>query len=311
MFIEKYDIIIIGAGPAGLICGRTLALAHKKCLILEKKLNLHGKVCGDGISSRCVKVLEALNISPELLIRAGGHPVHYNIAIHPNTIHKSKDQENEASTEYGIGLSRDTLADILLEQAVKAGCEIRFGADGMEISHTDDGYFWGNAWGRDIVIAAGAAAGYKIHRLMGKGSHNLKYLPAGISSRVVANTDLSDDAFYFVFDSEEQFAGYSWAFPLGNRLWNIGSWSNEKAVNLKAQYSTFMKGFVAQNFNILSYDRVAKGGIIGAVPPNLEIEVNDLCIGDCAFCTDFITGEGISYAMISGYKRAIDLLQQD
>jgi flavin-dependent dehydrogenase len=306
---NRFDVFIVGAGPAGLICGRTLALYGKRCLILEIKSNLYGKVCGDGISSKCVQVLKQLDISPDLLISVGGHPIHYNISLYQGMIIKQKYEESKTYAGYSIGISRDILADILLDLAIQAGCEICFNTDGKEIRHTDHGYVIANAWAQDIIIATGAATTYEIYRPTGTGNHIMKYLPVGISSRIVAYTDLSDDAFYFLFGPDYT-GGYAWAFPLGNHLWNIGTWSNLKADNLRARYNAFVKSFIEPNFKILAYDRVARGAVIGALPSVMKITANNKCIGDCALTADFMSGEGISYAMLSGYEKAVHLLHK-
>ena len=52
-----YDVIIIGAGPAGLTCGLQLAKAGRSCLVIEQREELRGKVCGDGLSSHCIQAV--------------------------------------------------------------------------------------------------------------------------------------------------------------------------------------------------------------------------------------------------------------
>lgn len=103
----NYDVIIIGAGPAGLTCGLQLAKAGKSCLVIEQREELRGKVCGDGLSSHCMQVLKKINIQEDELVSLGGKKVYRNITSNFGQLEqryycKSKEYEN-----YAFGLSRD------------------------------------------------------------------------------------------------------------------------------------------------------------------------------------------------------------
>ena len=50
--MEKYDVVIIGAGPAGLKCAEILAKNNKKVLVLEKNKNIGKKVCAGGLTMK-------------------------------------------------------------------------------------------------------------------------------------------------------------------------------------------------------------------------------------------------------------------
>lgn len=49
---NHYDVIIIGAGPAGLSAGAQLAKAGKKVIILEKNSDIGDKVCAGGLTKK-------------------------------------------------------------------------------------------------------------------------------------------------------------------------------------------------------------------------------------------------------------------
>jgi thiamine thiazole synthase len=38
--MEEYDVVIVGAGPAGLACAENLAKNNKKVLVIEQKLEI-------------------------------------------------------------------------------------------------------------------------------------------------------------------------------------------------------------------------------------------------------------------------------
>jgi len=49
---EKYDVIIIGAGPGGLKAAETLGNASKKVLLLEKNTEIGTKICAGGLTPK-------------------------------------------------------------------------------------------------------------------------------------------------------------------------------------------------------------------------------------------------------------------
>lgn len=62
--MEKYDIIVVGAGPAGLECAKVLGNAGKTVLLLEKNKEIGPKVCAGGITRKC---FHYLNLQPEII----------------------------------------------------------------------------------------------------------------------------------------------------------------------------------------------------------------------------------------------------
>ena len=52
---DKYDVIIVGAGPAGLSCAEVLAKGGKSVLVLEKNNEVGPKICAGGLTARVEK----------------------------------------------------------------------------------------------------------------------------------------------------------------------------------------------------------------------------------------------------------------
>ena len=62
-FEKKYDVVIVGGGPAGSTCALSLKNSGLKILLLEKHRFPRNKVCGDCIPSKALFVLQS--ISPD------------------------------------------------------------------------------------------------------------------------------------------------------------------------------------------------------------------------------------------------------
>ena len=56
--MNKYDVIIVGAGPAGLRCAEILGQSELKVLLLEKDNTFGNKVCAGGITRKDLAILD-------------------------------------------------------------------------------------------------------------------------------------------------------------------------------------------------------------------------------------------------------------
>lgn len=61
---NKFDVVIIGGGLAGLTAALSLANTGKSCALIEKKNYPHHKVCGEYISNEILPFLQSLGINP-------------------------------------------------------------------------------------------------------------------------------------------------------------------------------------------------------------------------------------------------------
>ena len=59
----KYDVIVVGAGPAGAVTARGLAVAGVKTLLVEKEKLPRYKTCAGGINVRAANLLD-FDIAP-------------------------------------------------------------------------------------------------------------------------------------------------------------------------------------------------------------------------------------------------------
>jgi len=58
MFMKSFEVVIVGAGPAGLAAAKKLAEAGKKALLLEKNGAIGPKVCAGGLAGNVISEFE-------------------------------------------------------------------------------------------------------------------------------------------------------------------------------------------------------------------------------------------------------------
>lgn len=156
--MTHYDIIIVGAGPAGGLAAYLLARAGRRVLLLDRKEFPRPKVCGDCLNPRTRVLWEELGLW-EGFQRLPQHTIRQvEIAQNNHTIFS-----HSLTTDAFRAVARSVLDQWLVQQAQEAGAEFRSGmaVTGIEtktgIVQTQDGSISGEiifaADGRNSVLA--------------------------------------------------------------------------------------------------------------------------------------------------------------
>lgn len=294
-----YDVIIAGCGPAGLACAISLADHGKRSLILERKEKLDNIVCGDGLTGHCMKVLSELNIYDSDLLSLGGKKLLHNICTTDRDVYKKRFVADDDSFDYSIGLSRDVFDNYLLHIARSRGVQVIFGCEVKNIQHMGDRYLINGRYQcRDYVIATGSGCN------PADGNKTFRNMPVGVSSRIIGTGRIKDESLYF-FRRSVYGDGYSWIFPVGENKWNIGVWSSNYQPRVAQLYKEF-EAYVKSHFvHFEGYDRHPRGAILGCGDHRSGSDYH--VIGDAANLVDSYSGEGISFAIESGIRKAKEI----
>ncbi|MGH7457253.1 MAG: NAD(P)/FAD-dependent oxidoreductase, partial [bacterium] len=81
MRTKTYDVIIAGAGPAGSSAAAILGKAGKRVLLIDKGKFPREKTCGDGMTYKCVPLLEKLGLALDFRNQAFFHSAGYSITF--------------------------------------------------------------------------------------------------------------------------------------------------------------------------------------------------------------------------------------
>lgn len=287
---DERKVHIIGAGPAGLACGIILSQNGMNCTIYEKEEWLGNKICGEGITWTGVCALEKMGITEKELRKRGAHPVEKSLHIFP---YFSKVIDHRREKYYT--LSRKKLLLILADKYQLYGGELVMGHQVRNIREFIS---------EDSICVN--AAGCMIQP--GK-KHLSEKLPVGIAAVISGETTLSDRIMYFLH-REDLTDRYAWCFPMGNREWNIGIWQTGYAENILGNFQRFYDVLTVRYFSNIDVKKRAQGACLGVYPTTREEEYKNYYVcGDAAGTCDFMSGEGISQALISGCYTAMAILQ--
>lgn len=202
--MQRYDVLIVGGGPAGSSCAWRLVQAGVKCLVLDKASFPRNKPCAGWITPEVVREIDLENSGypygfstfPRLHIRVRGFPI-----VHPSTQH---------------AIRRVEFDDWMLKRSGAPFEHHRV----KVIDVTDGGYIVdGEFFGKSIVGAGGTHCPV-YHALFKPES------PRADSNRIVAREEefayaWEDDRCQLWF-LENNLPGYSWYVPKANGYVNVG-----------------------------------------------------------------------------------------
>ncbi|HHW07197.1 MAG TPA: NAD(P)/FAD-dependent oxidoreductase [Clostridia bacterium] len=279
MRVQKtYDILVIGAGPAGSSAAKTAAETGAGVLLLDKK-----KVMGQPV--QCAEfvpfhIINEVDLVPDQVALS----VSFLDTYLP-------DGQVKSMTSKGFVLERSVFDKDLIMAARKAGAEVWMGARVISISR--EGVLV-EAEGEKIEINAGVVIGADgprsvVGRLIGSSNENFLI---GAQYEVVLPKDKMTDRLQVYFHPQWQY-GYGWVFPKG-RTANIG-------IGCTNRPATLLNEFLAFLGIDMRYVVRRTGGLIPVGGPVKKTWGQKyLLCGDAAGLTHPITGAGIMAAVVSG-----------
>lgn len=122
---EPFDVIVVGAGPSGSVCGEHLAARGARVLVLDKKSAGWHKPCGGGIPSR---MLPKFGVPLSLAFETSGVRVV-----------DRRQRELRPPLSYH-DVYRDRFDEHLAERARNAGAEVAFGEALTEVERGGPGF---------------------------------------------------------------------------------------------------------------------------------------------------------------------------
>lgn len=308
-----FDVIIIGAGPAGATCALQLRHSNLKVLLIDKATFPRSKTCGDAITGRSIKTL--FRCCPELVEQFRSFPQKTEIKqtrLHINA-HKPVDIHwvNEAYC-----CRRVDFDDALLQGVRQYAPNVQI-LEGFQVDEIvqDD-----TTPGRFLVGNSSQRRYFSTQFLVGSDGTQSMVSKKLSTTRLDQNHHAGAVRAYFsgvkglhlnrteVFVLPEFMPGYFWVFPLSEDTANVGfgmltSSISRQKVNLKEAVYAFIQASPELRARFGESTQVGKLEGFGLALGSRRVPMSGdhfLLIGDAASLIDPASGEGISNAIVSG-----------
>jgi len=309
-----YDVIIVGAGPAGTcaaLYGQRLGL---KTLLLDKSQFPRDKTCGDALSGKSVKILDDLNLISGVDDLNGsvikriifGNPKYSECEL---LLDKSL---NKKHIKHGYVIPRTVFDNFMLQQAKKVS-EYEEGFKVNDLIFDNNmvvGVKGATKSGEEKEFRANLVFGADgpnsiVSKKAGLYDMNMEHTALGIRCYYENVNDLTDQIeLHYV---KEMNPGYFWIFPAGENRANIGVGMLKSIVKKEQKrLSDIMLDIIdSENFRGRFKEAIPMEKPKGWNLPlgNIKRENHGggfLLLGDAAGLVDPFTGEGIGNAMVSG-----------
>jgi geranylgeranyl reductase family protein len=319
---NSYDIIIVGAGPAGTSAALYADRLGLKTIILDKLTFPRDKICGDALSGKSVKYMRELGVLDEVPKLRGstirritfGSPSHKQFDIHLSN------PQNTGNIKEGYVIPREIFDNFLFEKAQKI-TEIRqsFNVSGLLY---DNGKIVGIKGLQDkekkevyapIILGCDGAKS-TIARKLGFHTEDQDNTAIAIRCYYEGVKGLTDQIeLHFV---DEVLPGYFWLFPAGDNIANIGIGLSKKQAKKDERKLTEILGEVTDS---PYFKERFKGSKRLENPKGWSLPLGRIerpnhgdgfmLLGDAAGLVDPFTGEGIGNAMASA-KFAIEVSKE-
>ncbi len=297
---DRYDVIVVGAGPAGSITARTAAEQGLDVLLIEKRQEIGDPVrCAEGTGK--LGLMQFMEPDPRwICAEVTGARI---FAPDGTCVELS---EKLAGKEVGYVLERKVFDRAVAKSAAKAGAEVQVKTQATSLLK-EDGLVCGikgKHRGDDFEARAKVVVGADgVESKVGKwaGIHTtLK--PKDIETCaqfLVTDIDIKADSCDFYLGNERAPGGYVWIFPKGKREANVGLGILGSRFTGKHPID-YLHEFMAWRF---PEGKIIET-VVGAVPASGMLKQLStgglLLVGDAGRVSDPITGGGIYNGMVSG-----------
>jgi len=298
---NKYDVLVIGGGPAGALAGKTAAEKGLSALIVEKRPAIGAPVrCAEGIGKEALHEFmdpDPRWISAEMtgagIVAPDGFFMKLGSEMAGSKVgyvldRKFFDRElvwkaSEAGAD--IAVKSRASAPIMENGAVK-GAKIEYAGKTTEVK-------------ADVVIAADGVES-KFSKWCGIDTTvPVREIMSSVQY-VMTDIDIDEHSTIFYLGNEVAPEGYLWIFPKGKRSANVGIGISGRKSGEGHRAKDYLDRFVKKTFPNGKTIEYIPGGVSVCRPLECTVADGLMITGDAARVVDPLTGGGIYNAMYTG-----------
>jgi geranylgeranyl reductase family protein len=299
--MEKYDVIIIGSGPAGSSAGILLAKAGKHCLLIDKEVFPRDKLCGGAITEKTIKLVESIfgSLANTDIIDSSFSTYRINHGFLENIVQYTH------PTKKICFINRVSFDNFLLQKAKESGCKSILGDRVVDISQEGNDFLVILESGQQLTtkLIIGADGANSFVRRKFRFPERKRTLALALEAKLkyedldfYHNREIMPELFLGIINH-----GYGWVFPKKDEvILGIGGLVR-KNKDLRKIFIEFAEKIAKR--------KLSSSEIKGFPLPfhnfvGVPAKKNILLVGDAAGLAEAITGEGIYFAIKSGQLAA-------
>ncbi|NQT78250.1 MAG: NAD(P)/FAD-dependent oxidoreductase [Bacteroidetes bacterium] len=287
--MEKFDVIIVGGGPAGLICAEKLSKSELKVLLLEKEDAFGDKVCAGGLTR---KGLALLDIPDDII----GQKV-YKTTVYSRKRHS----QAETRDPVVVTIDRRNLGAWQRKQLDNTSVVIRKNARVTEIRK------------ESLIVNESEEIGFRfLVGADGYASLVRRYLAIPLEKKLigiqyVVPVNNNEQRLEIFLDRKHFHAWYGWIFPHRGKN-ALGCCCDPRYLSAKKLKENFQHWLKEKDIDISEAE-------YQSAPINYDYRGlsfgNVFLVGDAAGMASGLTGEGIYQSLVSGLEVAEYILGRE
>ena len=292
----NYDIIVVGAGPAGSMAARFAAAQGVSVLMLEKDRDVGYPVrCGEAISKAGVEEFIpiddkwiAAKISKFSFNAPDGSEVIVDFGDAGYVLERRIFDYELARTAAESGaeiLTRAYVNGLLFDDCKASGVKYEHNGEQKEVK-------------AKVVIAADGVES-RVGRWAGLETHiDFRDMESAVQI-TAANIPINQNTLYFYFGKDIAPNGYFWVFPKGHNKANIGL-GVSGLIGKKRSAQSYLYEFMDKHYPDAPVLTSIAGGVPCSITLNKISGLGIMLVGDAARQVNPLSGGGIASGMIGG-----------
>lgn len=301
--MADYDVVVVGAGPAGSMTAKWAAKNGARVLMIEKRQEIGSPVrCGEGISRSWLDSVGIKLDSKSVARQVKGAKI---VAPNGTPFYLSEDM---AGDEVGLVIERIFFDKLLAKDAVKAGADLQLKTSAVNLLKKGDKVTGVKvkSFGETRDISCGCvvgADGYESQVGRWAGI-NTNLAPRDITSCFQYRlTNIKHDPDYCEFTlGSKAPGGYIWIFPKDEDTANVGIGMQLTKLKDPADVKKHLDRFIQGDPRLKKGKalEMVSGAVSICAPIDRTVGDGILLVGDAARQIDPITGGGISNSCKAG-----------